>query len=125
MTSEVVHIKGRRPRDLVPLDKTGGAGRYRDKMMREIERDLGGRRNLTRIERELVSAFVGSAVTLRYLNQQIDLGDTSAVDLTGYSTTASTMLRIGSRLGLKRRKPDDTPDDPLDYAAAHHDEASE
>jgi hypothetical protein len=77
-------------------------------MVREIETDLGGRRQLSRIESELIRAFAGAATTLQYLNVQVALGETSAIDLGGYSTIASTMLRIGSRLGLQRRPKDVT-----------------
>jgi hypothetical protein len=93
-------------RDLVPIDKTSGAARFFDKMVRDIEIDLGGRRELTRIEGELIRGFAGAATTLRYLNHQVALGDISEIDLTGYATMASTMLRIGSRLGLSRRAKD-------------------
>lgn len=105
----------RAPRDLVPVDKTSGAARFFDRMVRQIELDLGGRRHLTRIEGELVRAFAGAATTLQYLNHQVLLGETGEIDLSGYATIASTMLRIGARLGLQRRSVDVTPD-PLEYA---------
>ena len=94
-----------RPRDLVPLDLTSGAGRFFAKMVREIEVDLGAgsRRNLSRIESELIRAFAGAATQLQYLNHQILLGEGSEIDLVGFSQLASTMLRIGSRLGTTRR----------------------
>jgi hypothetical protein len=40
-----------------------------------------------------------------------------AIDLPGYATIASTMLRIGTRLGLQRRAYDVTPP-TLDQIAA-------
>ncbi len=91
------------PRDLVPLDKTSGAARYRAKMKRDIEKDLGGRRNLTRIELEQIDAYCGAASRLDYLIQRIERGDDHDVDPASYSQLASTMLRIGSKLGLSRR----------------------
>ena len=99
----------RAPRDLVPLDKASGAARFFDRMVREIESDLGGRRQLSRIESELIRAFSGAATSLQYLNHQVLLGESSEIDLTGYATIASTMLRIGSRLGLRRVPRDVTP----------------
>jgi hypothetical protein len=39
---------------------------------------------------------------------QVALGESSDIDLAGYATIASTMLRIGSRLGLARRPRDVT-----------------
>jgi hypothetical protein len=108
----VVAIKTKRKRTLrnPPLGPlTGSAGRFFDKMVRDIEIDLGGRRQLTRIEGELIRAFAGAATTLQYLNVQVALGETSEIDLSGYSTIASIMLRIGSKLGLARRGRDVTP----------------
>ena len=109
----------RRPRDILPLDQATGAARFFARMVREIEQDLGGRRQLTRIQGELIRAFAGAATTLQYLNAQVALGETSEIDLSGYATIASTMLRIGSRLGLHRLPRDVTPD-PLVYAQQEH-----
>jgi hypothetical protein len=78
-------------------------------MVREIESDLGGRRQLSRIEGELIQAFCGAATQVQYLNRQVMLGDGSEIDLSGYATLASTMLRIGARLGFQRRARDVTP----------------
>jgi hypothetical protein len=99
----------KRPRDLLPIEKASGAARFFDRMVREIEGDLGGRRHLTRIECELVRAFAGAATTLQYLNHQVLLGEVSEIDLSGYATIASTILRIGSKLGLQRRARNVTP----------------
>jgi hypothetical protein len=86
----------------VDISKTSGAARYFEKVVREVEQDLGGKRILSRIERELITAFAGAATTIQYLNRQVLLGDTAEIDLCGYATMASTMLRIGSRIGLRR-----------------------
>jgi hypothetical protein len=98
----------RDPRAL-PLDQATGAGRFLNKMVRDIEVDLGGRRQLSRIEGELIRAFAGAATHVQYLNHQIALGEGSEIDLSGYATLASTMLRIGARLGLQRRAKNVTP----------------
>jgi hypothetical protein len=92
----------RGPRSL-PLGQATGAARFFDKMVREIETDLGGRRQLSRIQGELIRAFAGAATTL-----QVALGETGEIDLNGYATIASTMLRIGTRLGLQRTPRDVT-----------------
>jgi hypothetical protein len=99
----------RAPRDLVSLDRATGAARFFDRMVREIESDLGGRRQLSRIEGELIRAFAGAATTLQYLNHQVMLGEISEIDLSGYATISSTLLRLGSRLGLSRRPRNVTP----------------
>lgn len=98
-----------RKHDLVPVGEMSGPARFFRKMVRDIESDLGGRRYLSRIEGELIRAFAGSATMLQYQNVQIALGETSEIDPTAYATMASTMLRIGSRLGLSRRMRDATP----------------
>ena len=90
----------------LPLDQATGAARFFDRMVRDIETDLGGKRQLTRIQDELIRAFAGAATTLQYLNAQVALGETGEIDLSGYATIASTMLRIGARLGLTRRPKD-------------------
>jgi hypothetical protein len=108
----VVDIKTKRAKRILrslPLGpSTGSAGRFFDKMVRDIEIDLGGRRQLSRIEGELIRAFAGAATALQYLNVQVALGETGEIDLSGYATVASTMLRIGARLGLQRRAKDVT-----------------
>jgi hypothetical protein len=101
--------KPRATRDLVAIDQHSGAGWFFAKLVHDIESDLAGRRNLSRIESELIRAFAGAATTLQYLNHQVLLGESSEIDLTGYATIASTMVRIGSRLGLGRRARDVTP----------------
>ena len=108
--TKIVSLKERRRRSgrgpLVALAKSTGAGRFFDRMVREIETDLGGRRELSRIERELISAFAGSATAVQYLTAQITLGESAELDLGNFATLASTMLRIGSRLGFHRRSRD-------------------
>jgi hypothetical protein len=109
-------------RDLIAIDKTSGAARYYAKMMRDIESDLGGRRLMSRIELQLVMAFCGSATRLEYLNHQILLGDGSDCDVVSYAQLASTMLRLGSKLGLSRRRSKPMiDDDPLTYTPSYDD----
>jgi hypothetical protein len=96
-------------RILCELDKTSGAARYYNKMLRDIASDLGGRRLLTRIEEELIKGFAGSATRLEYLTHQLLLGDVTEVDLASYSQLTSNLVRISTRLGLGRRARDVTP----------------
>jgi hypothetical protein len=121
MSETVIDIKTKKrrqhaPRDLVAIDKTSGPARYRAKMKRDIESDLGGRRNLSRMEIEQIDAFCGVATLLKYYNHQIDLGDDHDVDPANYATLASTMLRLGSKLGLKQRSKADATPGPLGAA---------
>jgi hypothetical protein len=96
---------------------TGGAGRFFDKMCRDIISDLGGRQRLGRIQNELIAAFCGAATQVRYLNYQVMLGETSELDFATYAQLASTMLRIGSRLGIERKLFELSPseEDPDEY----------
>src|SRR6516225_10163829 len=59
-------------------------------------------RRLARIE-----AFAGAAVTLQHLNTRLALGQ--EIDLAQYAQTVSAMVRVASRLGLRRRARDLTP----------------
>ncbi len=122
MPGQIVDLKQpkrRNSRTLVPLDKASAAARFYARMLRDIESDLGGRRVLSRIESELIRAFCGSATRLEYLNHEILLGEVAEADISNYAQLASTMLRIGSRLGLRRRPRDSAVLDPLEYAARH------
>jgi signal transduction histidine kinase len=108
MSETVIDIKTKKrrrhaPRDLVAIDKTSGPARYYDKMQRDIAADLGGRRLMSRIETELIKGFCGCATRLEYLNYQIMLGEAAEADVASYAQLASTMLRLGSKLGLSRR----------------------
>ena len=116
----VVDLKvPKRARRGLPLDQATEAARFFEKMVREIKIDLGGRHQTTRIADELICAFAGAATTLRYLNRQVMLGELSEIDLSGYATIASTMLRIGARLGFHRLAKDVTPS--LAQIQAEHD----
>ena len=73
------------------------------------------------IESELVKCFCGCATRLEYLNYQILLGDAAEADVASYAQLASSMLRIGSRLGLQRRPQDITAVPTLArYLQQHH-----
>jgi hypothetical protein len=57
---------------------------------------------------------VGASVTLDQLNAKLLLGE--KIDLSQHSQASNAMVRIASRLGLRRRPRDVTPPDPLQYA---------
>ena len=105
----VVDLKvPKRARRGVPLEQATDASRFYNRVVRDIVADLGGRRELTRIEGELIGAFAGGATVLRYLNRQVALGEIAEVNLSDFSTISSTLLRIGCQLGLSRRQLDVT-----------------
>ena len=99
----------KRAKRCLPLEQATDAARFFNRMVREITTDLGGRRQLSRIEGELIGAFAGGATVLRYLNRQVALGEISEVNLSDFATVASTLLRIGAKLGLARKSKDVTP----------------
>jgi len=95
------------------LDGRTNAAKLFDRLIRDIEIDLGGRDQLSTIELALIEAFAGAAVTLQHLNTQLALGQ--EIDLSQHAQAVSAMVRVAGRLGLQRRAREITPD-PLDYA---------
>jgi hypothetical protein len=107
----------------LPLEQASGAARFFGRMVREIESDLGGHRALSRVTRELVQGFAGAATQVEYLNHQLLIGESSELDFTAYAQLVSTMLRVGSRLGLSRRPRELNPsEDPDEYLRRLHDQ---
>jgi hypothetical protein len=100
-------------RDLI--DGRSNAAKVFDRLVSSIETDLGGHDQLTAIEVALVEAFAGSAVTLENLNTRLLLGE--EIDLGQHAQAVSAMVRVASRLGLRRRARDISLPDPLEYAA--------
>ena len=89
------------------LDRRTHSAKTFDRLVAEIEKDLGGRDQLSAIERALVEAFAGSAVTLYSLNTRLLLGE--EIDLAQHAQTVSAMVRVATRLGLSRRLRNVTP----------------
>jgi len=104
------------------IDKRTNAFKMFDRLVGEIEVDLGGREQLSTIERALVEAFVGAAVTLHSLNTKLALGQ--PIDLSQHAQAVSAMVRVASRLGLERRaKPVPTLSDYLRDQQQQHEAA--
>jgi hypothetical protein len=83
------------------IDGRSGAAKLFDRLLGDIEADLGGRSNISTVEHALAEAFAGAVVAWHNLNTRLLLGEN--VDFTQHAAAASTMVRIGSRLGLSRR----------------------
>ena len=96
------------------LDGRTNAAKAFDRLVADIERDLGGSDRLSTIERSLIEGFAGAAVTLQHLNTQLALGQ--EIDLSQHAQAVSAMVRVASRLGLQRRMKDVGLPDPLTYA---------
>ena len=88
------------------LDGRTNAAKYFDRLVSDIESDLN-RDQLSAIERQLIEAFAGAAVTLNNLNTRLLLGE--AIDLGQHAQAVSAMVRVASRLGLARRAKDVGP----------------
>ena len=75
-------VRGRRPhRSVRPkllnikgLDRRTAARKAFDALVAEIEHDLGGREQLSAIEKSLIHAYAGSAILLDDLNARVVLG---------------------------------------------------
>ena len=53
------------------LDGRTNAAKLYDRLVVDIENDLGGRENLSTVERALIEAFAGASVTLNNLNVRL------------------------------------------------------
>ena len=104
------------------LDGRTGAAKLFDKLVGDIETDLGGHDRLSTIQRTLIEGFVGAAVTLHNLNVRLALGQ--EIDPGTHGAVISALVRVASRLGVQRVPRDITPD-PLSYAREHKDEDAE
>jgi hypothetical protein len=70
-------------------------------MVRDIRSDLGGEGELSRIELSLIEAYAGAALLLDQFNAL--LLQNQKIDLAEFAQASNAMVRIASRLGLKRR----------------------
>jgi hypothetical protein len=104
-----------RPQLLVraELDGRTGAARAFDRLVDQIVVDLGGREACSSLELNLIDAYVGVAIQIENLNCRQLLGQ--EIDLGIYCQCASTMTRIASRLGLRRRPRDVSTPSLQDY----------
>ena len=89
------------------LDGRTNAAKIFDRLVSDIEADLAGRDKLSAIERQLVEAFAGAAVTLQHLNTQLALGQ--QIDVSQHAQCVGAMVRVATRLGLSRRARDISP----------------
>jgi hypothetical protein len=105
-----------KPRLLNPhaLDQRSTAARMFGRLVADIESDLGGRDHLSAIEHALVEAYAGAALVLDNLNARLLRGE--PIDIGAYAQITSSMVRVATRLGIRRRARDVTVIDPLEYA---------
>jgi hypothetical protein len=82
------------------LDGRTKARKQFDAIASGIAADLGGEDRLSTVQKHLVEAFAGCALTLNDINARALLGE--PVDLLAYSQAVSTLVRIASRIGIAR-----------------------
>jgi hypothetical protein len=82
------------------LDGRTVARKQFDAIASGIAKDLGGEDQLSTVQKHLVEAFAGCAVTLNHINAQALLGQ--PIDIMAYSTAVSTLVRVAAKLGLTR-----------------------
>ena len=86
--------------------RTKAAQRF-DAVADAIAEDLGGEDRLSAIEKHLVEAFAGVSIHLGDLHARLLLGE--RINIVEHATAVSTMVRIASRIGVRRIARDVTP----------------
>jgi hypothetical protein len=112
------YYKRSRPQLLLrsELDGRTGAAKYFDRLVTAIETDLAGADQLSAIEKVLVEAYAGAAVSLQHMNAKLALGE--EIDISEHSSCVGALVRVASRLGLRRRQKDVTPPSLDEYLAS-------
>jgi hypothetical protein len=86
------------------IDHRSFASKQFSAIAEAIYSDMGGRDQCSAVTLRLIEAFCGAAVLSEAMNVQLMLGE--AVNHNDFCQVASTLCRIGSRLGLHRRPRD-------------------
>lgn len=89
------------------LDGRTRSRRVFDSIVIGIENDLGGKDQLSTVEVALIEAFAGATVHVHDLNARLLLGQ--KIDLSEHAAAISSLVRIASRIGTRRRPKDVTP----------------
>jgi hypothetical protein len=82
------------------LDGRTHAARRFDAIAKGIAQDLGGEGRLSAVQLHLAEAFAGAAIAAGNLNARLLMGE--EIDLLEFSQVTSTMVRIATRLGVRR-----------------------
>jgi hypothetical protein len=97
--------RGRRKGKLRLLTRENLDGRSKaalafDAIARGIAQDLGGEDRLSTVQKHLVEAFAGAALSLGDLNARLLLGQ--EIDLLAQSQAVNALVKLASRLGTSR-----------------------
>jgi hypothetical protein len=82
------------------IDGRSSAAQQFDAIADGITADLGGVDQLSTVQKHLVEAFAGAALSVNDLNMKLLLG--KEIDILEQSTAISTLVRVASRIGLHR-----------------------
>jgi hypothetical protein len=85
------------------LDGRTTAAKEFDRVFNEIVTDLGGAESLSQIERSLVAAYAGADIMLGHLCAKMITGQ--QISLQRYANVVGAMVRLATRLGIKKRVP--------------------
>lgn len=96
-------------RDKQPLSRDELDGRTKaaqrfDAIAEGIAADLGGEASLSTVQKHLVEAFAGAALRVQDLNTHLLLGQD--VDVLEHCQVVSSLVRIASRIGVRRLAKD-------------------
>jgi hypothetical protein len=89
------------------LDGRTKARREFDAIASGIAADLGGDDRLSTVQRHLVEAFAGCALTVNAINARLLLGE--PVDISEAASAVSSMVRLAQRIGVHRVARDVSP----------------
>jgi hypothetical protein len=82
------------------LDRLARSARQFDAIARGVAEDMGGEDQLSTVQKHLCEAFAGVALQVNDCNARLLLGE--RVDIIEHSAACAILVRIASRLGIKR-----------------------
>jgi hypothetical protein len=90
----------------VRLQEVTGSGRYFSGVVNRVSGDLGGKRELSEVQNQLVQAFAGTATLLQVKNFELMLGErVDEVDAVAYATLVSCLTHATGDSGLGLHRP--------------------
>ena len=112
-----------RPFTREQLDQRSAAFKMFENLVASVIQDVGGEKEVTAVQRELIEAFAGVAIRVNDLNTRGLAGQ--PVNLSELSLAASTLTRLASQIGVRRVLPIKTVPPVHEYVAQLHCEAAE
>jgi hypothetical protein len=102
------------------LDRRTSASKQFDAIAKNIATDLGGEDRLSTVQKHLVECFAGCAIAVSDINARLLSG--GEVDLLELAQMTSTLVRVATRIGVKRipREIGPSLSDLIDEEPADH-----